>query len=266
MATDKQVSFLRHLLRKAGDSAIDTDKLKEMDTDEASELIDELLDTADAQAADNMATDKQVSFLRHLLQKAGDSAIDTGKLKELDKDEASALVDELSDTADVLDAGGWTPLHFAARNNEVSVVLALVKIGADPNARDERGRTPLHFAAFKSNDAVVSALVKAGFDPNARNEKDRMPLHFAVRNNDLAVVSALVEAGFDPNAQNEKGATPLHFAVLMGNAAMVVALIKAGADPNVQNQEGQTPRDLAQRYDDALKGTDAWLLLNEGQS
>ena len=119
MATDKQVSFLRHLLRKAGDSAIDTDKLKEMDTDEASELIDELLDTADAQAADNMATDKQVSFLRHLLQKAGDSAIDTGKLKELDKDEASALIDELSDTADVLDAGGWTPLHFAARNNEV---------------------------------------------------------------------------------------------------------------------------------------------------
>ena len=170
-----------------------------------------------------MATDKQVSFLRHLLQKAGDSAIDTGKLKELDKDEASALIDELSDTADVLDAGGWTPLHFAARNNEVSVVLALVKIGADPNARDEEGQTP-------------------------------------------TMVSALVEAGFDPNAQNEKGATPLHFAVLMSNAAMVVALIKAGADPNVQNQEGQTPRDLAQRYDDALKGTDAWLLLNEGHS
>ena len=256
MATDKQVSFLRHLLRKAGDSAIDTEKLKEMDTDEASELIDELLDTADAQAADNMATDKQVSFLRHLLQKAGDSAIDTGKLKELDKDEASALIDELSDTADVLDAGGWTPLHFAARNNEVSVVLALVKVGADPNARDERGRTPLHFAAFKSNDAVVSALVEAGADPNARDEEGQTP----------TMVSALVEAGFDPNAQNEKGATPLHFAVLMSNAAMVVALIKAGADPNVQNQEGQTPRDLAQRYDDALKGTDAWLLLNEGHS
>ena len=80
------------------------------------------------------------------------------------------------------------------------------------------------------------------------------------------MVSALVEAGFDPNARNEKGATPLHFAVLMSNAAMVVALIKAGADPNVQNQEGQMPRDLAQRYDDSLKGTDAWLLLNEGQS
>lgn len=89
-----------------------------------------------------MATDKQVSFLRYLLQKAGDSGIDIGKLKELDKDEAGALIDELLDTAEVLDAGDWTPLHFAARNNEVLVISALVKIGADPNARDGRGRPP----------------------------------------------------------------------------------------------------------------------------
>ena len=115
----------------------------------------------------------------------------------------------------------------------------------------------------------MAALVKVGFDSNARDARTRggqTPLHVAARNNDLAVVSALVEAGFDPNAQNEKGATPLHFAVLMSNAAMVEALVKAGADPNVRNEEGQTPRDLAQRYDDALKGTDAWSLLNEGQS
>ena len=89
-----------------------------------------------------MATDKQISFLLHLLQKAGDSAIDIGKLKELDKDEAGELIDELLDTADVLDAGDWTPLHFAARNNEILVISTLVKVGADPNARDGRGRTP----------------------------------------------------------------------------------------------------------------------------
>ena len=208
MATDKQVSFLRHLLRKAGDSAIDTDKLKEMDIDEASALIDELLNTADALATDNIATDKQVSFLRHLLQKAGDSAIDISKLKELDKDEASALIDELSDTADVLDADGWTPLHFAARNKEVLVIQALVKIGADPNARDESGRTPLHFAAFKSNDVVVSALVKAGADSNARTKGGRSPLHFAAMNNGVSVVSILVKVGADSNARDGRGRTP----------------------------------------------------------
>ena len=124
------------------------------------------------------------------------------------------------------------------------------------NARDGRGRTPLYFAAGNDDLAVVSALVEAGFDPNARDEKSQMS----------KMVSAIVEAGFDPNTRDGRGRTLLHFAAGNGNLGLVSALIEAGADPNVQNQEGQTPRDLAQRYDDAFKGTDAWLLLNEGQS
>ena len=55
-------------------------------------------------------------------------------------------MDELLDTADALDAGGWTPLHFAAFKTNAALVTALVEGGADPNAQDENGQTPLHFA------------------------------------------------------------------------------------------------------------------------
>ena len=43
---------------------------------------------------------------------------------------------------------GDCPLNVAARwNKNIEVTAALLKAGADPNARDERGYTPLCYAA-----------------------------------------------------------------------------------------------------------------------
>ena len=57
-----------------------------------------------------------------------------------------------------------TPLHFAARYNENSEVLAvLIENGADINAEDEYGRTPLKVAKkAKANSEVIAFLVKNG--------------------------------------------------------------------------------------------------------
>ena len=53
------------------------------------------------------------------------------------------------------------------------MVTALVKAGADVNARNEDGVTPLHFAAASgTTPAVVAALVKAGADVNVRKETE----------------------------------------------------------------------------------------------
>ena len=105
-----------------------------------------------------------------------------------------------------------TPLHRAAMfSTTPAIVTALVKAGADVNARAENGWTPLHAAGTSKTPAIVTALVKAGADVNARNENGGWtPLHVAAGNSTTpAAVTVLVKAGAEVNARDENGATPL---------------------------------------------------------
>ena len=136
-----------------------------------------------------------------------------------------------------------------------------------PNERNEHGWTPLHVAAaFSTTPAVVGALVKAGADVDARTEHGWTPLHAAAQfSTTPAVVRALVKAGADVNARDERGLTPLHAAARYNRTPSVVAaLLAAGSDPAARDTENKTPWDLI-KADSLLKGTDIYWELNEGR-
>jgi hypothetical protein len=66
--------------------------------------------------------------------------------------------------ANATDAGGYTPLHYAAQRNHVGVVELLIERGADVNA-NACGATPLHRAAHHGSYACCKLLLDHGADP-----------------------------------------------------------------------------------------------------
>ena len=189
--------------------------------------------------------------------------------------------------------GSSTPLHLAALHSAHPIVItALVKAGADVNARRVGGSTPLHDAQFSAGTTL--ALVDAGADVNARNLDGETPLHRACLTSPAAALVLLV-AGADVNARDGRGWTPLYDAVafrssltLIGallaagawvnfrgysplhhaaeftdNPAIIELLLAAGADASARDLDGKTPWDYA-RENEGLRGTDAWWRLREG--
>lgn len=96
---------------------------------------------------------------------------------------------------------GATPLHYAAMNEDMGPLKALIAAGANPNARDTEGRTPLHMAAFATRTAHVQALLQAGADPMLKTDAGRDVLSLArkVRADEVAgVISLWILKGCKP--------------------------------------------------------------------
>ena len=84
--------------------------------------------------------------------------------------EIDALVARGADP-DARDAGGCTPLHYAAYNNPVGeVAAALFEAGADPEACDGYGQKLLNYAVNAANAAFIEAALDAGADPAGNGE------------------------------------------------------------------------------------------------
>ena len=140
---------------------------------------------------------------------------------------------------------GWSVLHWAILQNDLKIVTALLRAGADLNARTKHGGTPLHTAASAwDNPTVVRELLKAGADVNARNEDGATPLHSVAS---AANAVALLEAGADVNARTKDGYIPLHFAANQPKLAVITKLLKAGSELNARSKDGLAPLHFAAR-------------------
>src|SRR6188768_3718894 len=179
-----------------------------------------------------------------------------------------------------MNKGGFTALHYAAREGCIACVENLLAAGADPDSEDPDRETPLLLALENMHFDTAAVLVKGGADVDKWDLYGRSPVYMAADvstlpmkgNGAMAVIPSedsitaldvgrmLLEKGANPNIQLKRrppyrdvpqdrggdtilaqGATPLLRAARAGNAPFVELLLKHKAIVDLPSKEGVTP-------------------------
>ena len=93
---------------------------------------------------------------------------------------------------------GWTLLHAASEHQNLAMIEALAKAGADLNVRNHQGWTPLHLAVDIDIDSVSQS----------RGDVNHLPFQ---------TVRLLLSLGADPTVRDERGKTPRDVAAAYGD-------------------------------------------------
>lgn len=134
-----------------------------------------------------------------------------------------------------LDGCGWTPLHEATFKGHEPCAIALVRLGARVNQSVDRGgsnakATPLKYAARCNSVPMVKALIKAGAEVDAKDTEGSTPLMQAASSDQgVDVARLLLEAGANIHARNKYGYAAVSYAVNFGCEKMGKFLREHGA-------------------------------------
>eukprot|EP00741_Cyanophora_paradoxa_P019947 tig00021179_g19252.t1 len=137
---------------------------------------------------------------------------------------------------------GLSTLMMAAGMGEASVVAALLRQGADPNARDSERCTALIHAAREGHIEAVRALCDGGADLDAADDEGFAPLHHAAFRGRLEVARLLVARGANPHARTKTGLTFI-WAVQYGHFPVAKYAVECGlnVEEAADGEAGETP-------------------------
>ena len=113
------------------------------------------------------------------------------------------------------DAGGRTPLMWAARRGDINSIRILLEWGADVEKADRSMCRPIHKAVADADDECVRILLEAGARPTVADDVGGQPIHniFFSPYNRVKSIEALLAHGADINAHCNRQSTALHWAV-----------------------------------------------------
>ncbi len=93
--------------------------------------------------------------------------------------DALRALDLSADELQKEDVKGYTVLMLAAYHGHEELTQFLLKLGANPNTKDQSGKSVLMGAAFKGNLKIVKMLIGSGADRSAKSPKDLTAEGFA---------------------------------------------------------------------------------------
>jgi ankyrin repeat protein len=147
---------------------------------------------------------------------------------------------------------GFTPLHGAAWNGNLSVIPVLLRYGADVRAREEKYHgTPAGWADYSGRKEARDLILRGPID-----------IIEAIQYDLIDRVQSILEE--DPGSLNrpfgdyglfpwdaEAWHTPLAYAVFRGRAEIVRLLIERGANANLRLPKGMTQSEILQKAGDS---------------
>jgi ankyrin repeat protein len=97
-----------------------------------------------------------------------------------------------------------TNLHISIEENKsIFEIIDIIKKGADVNSVDKFGDTPLHYAARSGNLTIIEYLVQNGAKINNKNFIGLTPIDYAIENAQLEAFDLLQKLLIDQRWINE---------------------------------------------------------------
>ena len=163
-------------------------------------------------------------------------------------------------------------LAIAVDRGDAAAVAAVVKAGADVNARGADGYCLLFWAMARNNVRGFEALLKRGADLEADYRDTRFLPDKSYNQSVLRValgcvnpqfVKVVLDNGLQPDYVEHPvdGMTFLHRASHVGSTAVIETLLEAGADINRRDAWGHTSLVTAMMHRDCNTG---WFLMQRG--
>ena len=100
---------------------------------------------------------------------------------------------------------GWTPLHVAARFEQVDIITYLLASAAEKEAKDNNGWTALHVAVRHGLTKVVSHLLNHRLDVDARTQLHESAGHIALKHGHVSLVDLLLNYGMNIETRDDQG-------------------------------------------------------------
>lgn len=159
--------------------------------------------------------------------------------------------------ADINAIGGdlmSTPLQWAVRQGYLSMVVQLIKYGADYNIFDGEGFNSLHLAAQFGHTPIVAYLVAKGMDVNLPDTNGMTALMWSVyKGSKVDPTRLLITLGSSLKMADHKHKnTALHWAIQAKNLTAITLLLEAKADIEVLNGNNESPIDMARKLQSPL--------------
>ena len=140
------------------------------------------------------------------------------------------------------DHGGWTALHYFAKNGSYELVKAVADMGININLKTNSGKNCLHIAARYGHLNLCRTLMsKHNVDVQLPDHYGWTALHYFAKKGSYELVKAVANLGIDINLKTNDGKNCLHIAADYGHFSPCRTLIsKHNVDVQLPDHCGWT--------------------------